>query len=442
MIQRRIRQLNWINSKHLVCSIDEVNAEVRDLVYSAITELVAMDSFPSPQEKLESIVRCCRNIFTLLKHTVGGPASADEFLPALIFVVLKANPVRLHSNINFITRFSIPNHIMSGEGGYYFTNLCCAVSFIENLTPESLSMPEEEFNSLMSGEKMCNSAWESALMACESLHLITENMKTMSKLNKRNDLLLKDIRDINQDLDNFKDEISLRVSEVLKRTPLVIKPIKTPPKILRKINLQPAGHFQANLVSALKFEDISNKGKPTITGLPEEDKNLVNLAQNLTETLSNDFGLLINSNSTDQLTASPIFGYRNYDDEIATPDDYQSISFTHGLTNINYDFDLSDLSGENSVADEFDPLANKKEKLSLNTNSNEMTRSLMDAGDSPNEIFLPSPIKPVIADDSAGLLLQGVEIPTIVCQTGDYSSLSYQPVASSSKQAFAQDKNG
>lgn len=36
-IQKRIRQLSWITAKHLVCSIDEVNAESRDLVYNAIT---------------------------------------------------------------------------------------------------------------------------------------------------------------------------------------------------------------------------------------------------------------------------------------------------------------------------------------------------------------------------------------------------------------------
>ena len=204
IVQKRIRQLNWINAKHLVCSIDEVNAEVRDLVYAAITELVAMDSFATPQEKLECIVSCCRNIFTLLKHTCGGPASADEFLPAFIFVVLKANPVRLHSNINYINRFSNANRIMSGETGYYFTNLCCAISFIENLTFESVQLTKEEFDELMSGENQIHSAWESALMACESINLITSNMKIMKDLSERKHRLEDDVSLFSLEMKEFK----------------------------------------------------------------------------------------------------------------------------------------------------------------------------------------------------------------------------------------------
>lgn len=162
-----------------------------------------MDSYPSPQEKLEAIVRCCRTIFTLLKNAAGGPASADEFLPALIFVVLKANPVRLHSNVNYITRFSNASRLMSGEGGYYFTNLCCALSFIENLTHESLSMPQKEFNDLMSGIVPSHSVWDTALMSCEVFHILDENINTTTQLMEKNQIVIDGIKTVNDDITEF-----------------------------------------------------------------------------------------------------------------------------------------------------------------------------------------------------------------------------------------------
>lgn len=39
-IQDRIRKLSWVNAHHLDCCISETSIEVRDLVYTAINDLL------------------------------------------------------------------------------------------------------------------------------------------------------------------------------------------------------------------------------------------------------------------------------------------------------------------------------------------------------------------------------------------------------------------
>ncbi|XP_053952949.1 rab5 GDP/GTP exchange factor isoform X1 [Anastrepha ludens] len=473
-IQKRIRQLSWITAKHLMCSIDEVNAESRDLVYNAITELVGIDSYYSPQEKLECTVRCCRHIFELLKHSVGGPASADEFLPALIFVVLKANPVRLHSNVNFVTRFTTASRLMSGEGGYYFTNLCCAISFIENLNAESLGISEEDFDLLMSGDKAFSTPWESALLACEGLHLISENMKRMELLKKRNASIAAGIENFRKDLADFQCEIVDKVDACIAKAPLTILPIKTPTHLISKArehisngNAVPLqsnislGHYNTNLLAAIETNSKTTKDSvekclpiplaPTSTmesAAVDDAAHTLALKDTSISAVGRLSPLPSAQPSADMLFTSPIFNYTPFD-AVSLLDDHSdstddlilNTDMRGGLTNVNYDFDLSDHSADNSVAEdltlnleEFDPLVQKPNEESalgeavstgLQTPEKKVNlhqRSLLDSDSPTNGALLPSPLKPTVAEYRG---FSSFEIPSISCNTGDFASLNH-----------------
>ncbi|PNF14981.1 hypothetical protein B7P43_G01547 [Cryptotermes secundus] len=412
-LQNRIRQLNWVNAQHLDCSINETQSEVCDLVYTAIADIIGMDSAKAPQDKLSCIVRCCRNIFLLLQQSVGGPASADEFLPALIFIVLKANPARLKSNINYITRFCNASRLMSGEGGYYFTNLCCAVSFIENLTAESLNMPVEEFEQYMSGEVIPTSTWESALMMCEGMHLMYEQLATLDDLHNRYTRFGEGALALKEEMQKFKIDIADEVAAVLARTPLTIQPRKTPtdidsenptceslpppivPQIVApQIGLEP---------DSVKKTESAEDSQPNITAaaLPH-----------------------------DYLSLSSPLVFSHSLDELTTPDDIfgaQALSFVQGLTSINYDIDLSDLSADNSYAEDVPAADGHKSSAMLSLEvkpAEELTPSLLDNTESPTGDLLPSPIKPLCTGEYQGFAAQGWQIHSIPCETGDTPSLN------------------
>lgn len=82
-----------------------------------------MDAKRAPQDKLTCVSKCSQHVFEALSSSNSEPANADDFLSGLIYVVLKANPPRLHSNMQYVIRFGLPHSLMAGESGYYFTNL-------------------------------------------------------------------------------------------------------------------------------------------------------------------------------------------------------------------------------------------------------------------------------------------------------------------------------
>ncbi|XP_043106389.1 rab5 GDP/GTP exchange factor isoform X2 [Puntigrus tetrazona] len=228
--QHRIRALHWVTIQMLCVPVDEEIPEVSDSVVKAITDIIEMDSKRVPRDKLACITSCSKHIFNAIRVTKNEPASADDFLPTLIYIVLKANPPRLQSNIQYITRFCNPSRLMTGEDGYYFTNLCCAVAFIEKLDAQSLNLSPEDFERYMSGQASPRkqddpAAWpQSGTRVNPALSQIHQNLKLLSSLEKRQQQVIEGAQSLQTELAEWQDSVAREVQEILERYPLEIKP--------------------------------------------------------------------------------------------------------------------------------------------------------------------------------------------------------------------------
>ncbi|XP_020519051.1 vacuolar protein sorting-associated protein 9A isoform X2 [Amborella trichopoda] len=136
---------NFVRPEHLDIS-REIQNETSWLL--AEKELQKINAFKAPREKLLCILNCCRVINNLLLNvsmsTDRRPAGADDFLPVLIYVTIKANPPQFHSNLKYIQLYRRQSRLIS-EAAYYFTNMVSVESFILELDAKSLSMDENEF---------------------------------------------------------------------------------------------------------------------------------------------------------------------------------------------------------------------------------------------------------------------------------------------------------
>ncbi|KAE8701684.1 Vacuolar protein sorting-associated protein 9A [Hibiscus syriacus] len=115
-------------------------------------ELQKINMYKAPRDKLVCVLNCCKVINNLLLNASiasnENPPGADDFLPVLIYVTIKANPPQLHSNLSYIQRYRRQSRLVS-EAAYFFTNMLSAEAFISNIDAKALSMEETEFEKNM-----------------------------------------------------------------------------------------------------------------------------------------------------------------------------------------------------------------------------------------------------------------------------------------------------
>eukprot|EP01122_Echinamoeba_exundans_P003320 TRINITY_DN13438_c0_g1_i1.p1 TRINITY_DN13438_c0_g1~~TRINITY_DN13438_c0_g1_i1.p1 ORF type:complete len:515 (+),score=100.39 TRINITY_DN13438_c0_g1_i1:126-1547(+) len=118
-------------------SLDIKHPVTEDLIDYCGSMLTKMNFEKTPSTKLHCVAQCCLEIFAYLKKAQGTLATADDFLPLLIYVIVKSNPIYLISNVKYLTA-CLPSHMMLSDSGFFLTYIEVATQHISRVDPKQI----------------------------------------------------------------------------------------------------------------------------------------------------------------------------------------------------------------------------------------------------------------------------------------------------------------
>ncbi|XP_069695345.1 GTPase-activating protein and VPS9 domain-containing protein 1 [Periplaneta americana] len=99
---------------------------------SAQAEVSAVAAYKTPRDKLQCVFRCATTIMNLLSMACErGVPAADDFVPVLVYVLIKANPPSLLSTVQYVNSFY--GNRLEGEEQYWWIQFCSAIEFIKTM---------------------------------------------------------------------------------------------------------------------------------------------------------------------------------------------------------------------------------------------------------------------------------------------------------------------
>ena len=140
-IQIETKSLEWIQPE---------NMEIKKLY---VNQLKFAEKYISKINETKSVydkLDCIQSAYVILNNTVkfisgkNENAGQDELTPLFQYILIKAQPERLSTNINYIKCF-LSEADMMGQNGFYYSQMESACTFILNIKSSDLKIDEKEF---------------------------------------------------------------------------------------------------------------------------------------------------------------------------------------------------------------------------------------------------------------------------------------------------------
>lgn len=110
-------------------------------------KLTLMQRAYSPIDKVLLLLQICKLIYKAMKNKSGQEFGADDFLPALSYVMVLCNMPEISLEVEYMMEL-LESSWLTGEGGYYLTSLYASLSLIqsqpEDVPPNGLTNQARE----------------------------------------------------------------------------------------------------------------------------------------------------------------------------------------------------------------------------------------------------------------------------------------------------------
>ncbi|XP_055338860.1 GTPase-activating protein and VPS9 domain-containing protein 1-like [Paramacrobiotus metropolitanus] len=107
---------------------------------SAQAEIAEINAYKTPKDKVQCVLRCSTILMNLLSLASDSSVpAADDFMPALVYVLIRANPPSLLSTVQYVNNFY--GNRLAGEESYWWTQFASAIEYTKNMDYESADVP-------------------------------------------------------------------------------------------------------------------------------------------------------------------------------------------------------------------------------------------------------------------------------------------------------------